>query len=429
MALRLSLLACALPLLAACNMPMAGTASERKTATQEAPAMASGAQSAQTGAQAPEAPPAEAAAAQQATTPPPMSGPLPARRIPDPPWTMATMATLNEPWAMTFLPDGRLLVTEKPGQLRLVNVANGQVGTISGVPAVAYGGQGGLGDVVLHPQFASNRYVYLSYAESGSGSNVGAAVARARLTLDASGNGGSLTDLQVLWRQTPKVGGNAHFSHRIAFGAGKLWITSGDRQVMTPAQDLNSNLGKLIRLNDDGSVPGDNPFAAQGGLAAQVWSLGHRNLLGIAFDAQGRLWAHEMGPRHGDELNLIERGANYGWPIVSEGDHYDGTPIPNHSTRPEFKAPAVAWVPTIAPAGFVIYSGDMYPYFKRDGFIGGLASQALIQVRFEGTSAREFKRYPMSRRIREVEQGPDGALWLLEDGGNARLLKLTARPF
>ncbi|WP_243720495.1 PQQ-dependent sugar dehydrogenase [Luteimonas aestuarii] len=354
-----------------------------------------------------------------------MAGPAPARRLPDPPFVMATVATLNEPWAMTFLPDGRLLVTLKPGQLRLVNVANGQVGTIAGVPSVAYGGQGGLGDVVLHPQFASNRYVYLSYAESGSG-GVGAAVARGRLTLDASGNGGSLTDVQVLWRQMPKVGGNGHFSHRLAFGAdNRLFITSGDRQVMTPAQDLGSNLGKIIRLNDDGSVPTDNPYASQGGLAAQVWTWGHRNPLGIAFDSIGRLWSHEMGPAHGDELNLIERGTNYGWPLVSEGNHYDGTPIPSHNTRPEFRAPATYWVPTIAPAGFVIYSGDMFPYFKRDGFIGGLASQALIQVRFEGNTAREFKRYPMTRRIREVEQGPDGALWLLEDGGNSRLLKLT----
>jgi glucose/arabinose dehydrogenase len=208
-----------------------------------------------------------------------------------------------------------------------------------------------------------------------------------------------------------------------------LWITSGDRQAMTPAQDLQSNLGKLIRLNEDGSVPTDNPFAAQGGRAAQVWSYGHRNLLGIAFDAQGRLWTHEMGPAGGDELNLIVRGDNYGWPLVSEGNHYDGTTIPRHATRPSFNAPEAWWTPVIAPSGFVIYSGEMFRFFQGDGFIGGLASQALIRVRFEGNGAREVKRYPMGRRIREVEQGPDGALWLLEDGSNARLLKLTARPF
>ncbi len=425
MPLRPSLLTAGCLLLLAACQPAQINVDAHKAAEVQADAAATIAVSGQ-------APPTSAAPATQAlATPPTTGGPLPPRRLPDPPFTSTQVAPLfNEPWAMTFLPDGRLLVTEKAGQLRLVNVQNGQIGTIAGVPPVSYGGQGGLGDVVLHPQFASNRFVYISYVESGSNNTRGAAVARARLSLDASGNGGSLTDLQVLWRQMPKVSGNGHYSHRIAFGPGnRMWITSGDRQVMTPAQDLQSNLGKVIRLNDDGSVPDDNPFFAQGGLAAQVWSYGHRNPLGIAFDAQGRLWTHEMGPAGGDELNLIVRGDNYGWPIVSEGNHYDGAAIPRHATRPEFNAPEAWWTPVIAPAGFVIYSGDLFPYFKRDGFIGGLASQALIRVRFEGETAREIKRYPMGRRIREVEQGPDGALWLLEDGSNVRLLKLTPRPF
>lgn len=349
-----------------------------------------------------------------------------ARAVPDPPFTSTPVATFNEPWAMTFLPDGRLLVTEKSGKLRLANVATGQVGDVIGVPAVAYGGQGGFGDVLLHPRFADNRLVYVSYAESGSGGTRGAAVARATLQLDASGNGGSLSNLQVIWRQMPKVSGDAHYGHRLAFGAdGKLWITSSDRQAMAPAQDLQSSLGKLVRLNDDGSVPPDNPFAAQGGIAAQVWTLGHRNLLGIAFDNAGRLWTHEMGPAGGDELNLIERGTNYGWPIVSNGNHYDGTNIPDHPTRPDFNAPETWWTPVIAPAGFVIYSGNLFPWFRGKGFIGGLASQALIEIEFTGSGAREARRYAMGKRIREVEQGPDGALWLLEDGGGGRLLKLT----
>lgn len=353
-------------------------------------------------------------------------GMSPPRTVPDPPFTSTPVATFNEPWAMTFLPDGRLLVTEKGGTLRLANVATGQVGQVTGVPTVAYGGQGGFGDVLLHPRFADNRWVYLSYAEAGSGGTRGAAVARATLTLDASGNGGSLSNLQVIWRQMPKVSGDAHYGHRLAFGAdGKLWVTSSDRQAMSPAQDLQSSLGKLIRLNDDGSVPADNPFAAQGGIAAQVWTLGHRNLLGIAFDNAGRLWTHEMGPAGGDELNLIERGTNYGWPIVSNGDHYGGTPIPDHPTRPDFNAPEAWWTPVIAPAGFVIYSGNLFPWYRGKGFIGGLASQALIEIEFTGTQAREARRYPMGKRIREVEQGPDGALWLLEDGGGGRLLKLT----
>lgn len=342
----------------------------------------------------------------------------------DPPFQVQPVATLSEPWAMVFLPDGRLLVTQKGGQLRLVNVASGNIGTIAGVPAVAYGGQGGLGDVILHPQFASNRRIYLSYIER-SGSNYGAVVVRAQLTLDASG-GGSLSNIERVWEQVPKLGGQGHFSHRLAFdGSQKLWITSGDRQAFDPAQSMTGNLGKILRLNDDGSVPADNPFAAQGGIAAQVWTLGHRNPLGIAFDAQGRLWSHEMGPAGGDELNLILRGRNYGWPLVSNGNHYDGTPIPNHDTRPDLEAPKAWWTPVIAPAGMIIYSGNLFPTFRGDAFIGGLASQALVRARFNDTSAAEFRRYPMGRRIREVEQGPDGAIWLLEDASNGRLLKLV----
>lgn len=352
-------------------------------------------------------------------------GPLPAIRLPDNPFASREVARFDEPWAMTFLPDGRLLVTEKPGKLKLLDIASGKVGQISGVPAVDYGGQGGLGDVVLHPQYASNHLVYISYAEAGSGDTRGAAVARATLNLDGSG-GGRLSNLQVIWRQVPKVTGRGHYSHRIAFDqAGKLFISSGDRQKFDPAQDMQSNLGKIVRLNDDGSVPADNPFHDQGGVAAQVWTLGNRNVLGLAFDGSGRLWADEMGPLGGDELNLIKRGRNYGWPIVSNGDHYDGTPIPDHDTRPEFEAPKAWWTPVIAPAGMIVYSGAMFPYFRGHAFIAGLKSQALVRVQFDGEDAREAARYDMGQRIREVEQGPDGAIWLLEDGSNARLLKLT----
>jgi len=354
-------------------------------------------------------------------------GTLPSVRIPNPPFTSTAVAQFDQPWAMVFLPDGRLLVTQKPGQLKVCNPANGQIGAITGIPAVAYGGQGGLGDVVLHPQFASNGLVYFSYVEAGPNDTRGAAVARAKLTLDAAG-GGALSGQQVIWRQVPKVTGEGHFGHRLAFDAtGKLWITSGDRQKFDPAQDMQSNLGKVLRLNDDGSIPADNPFVDAGGISAQVWSLGHRNPLGIAFDAQGRLWTHEMGPQGGDELNLIERGSNYGWPLVSNGDHYDGAPIPDHDTRPDLNAPEAWWTPVIAPAGFIIYSGTAFPYFRGHGFIGGLASQALIRVEFDGVQAREAERYPMGHRIREVEQGPDGAIWVLEDGAGARLLKLTPK--
>ncbi|KGM56384.1 glucose dehydrogenase [Lysobacter arseniciresistens ZS79] len=341
------------------------------------------------------------------------------------PFTIEQVATFDEPWAMTFLPgDGRrLLVTEKRGALRLLH-ADGTIGRVDGVPAVDYGGQGGLGDVVLHPDFADNALVYISYAEAGEGDTRGAAVARARLQLDEDG-GGRLDGLEVVWRQVPKVAGRGHYGHRIAFGPdGKLWISSGERQKFDPAQDMQANLGKVIRLDDDGGVPADNPFASQGGIAAQVWSLGHRNPLGLAFDAQGRLWEHEMGPAGGDELNLIERGENYGYPIVSNGDHYDGRPIPDHDTRPQFNAPEVTWNPVISPAGLVFYDGAAFPQWQGDAFIGALSGHALVRVEFDGDGAREAERFAMEDRIREVEQGPDGALWLLEDGEDGRLLRL-----
>ena len=345
------------------------------------------------------------------------------------PFAATEFATFDEPWAMTFLPDGRLLVTQKTGELKLFDPATKKTGDIAGVPEVDHGGQGGFGDVVLHPQFASNGIVYLSYAEAGDGDTRGGAVARAKLTLDANG-GGALSDLAVIWRQVPKVDGRGHFSHRIAFSPdGKsMFISSGERQKFDPAQDMQANLGKIVRLNDDGSVPADNPFAGEGEIASQVWTLGHRNVLGLAFDAQGRLWDHEMGPRGGDEVNLIVKGDNYGYPIVSNGDHYDGREIPDHDTRPEFHAPAISWNPVISPAGLVIYSGDLFPDWKGDFLIGGLSSQSLVRVEIDGEQGREAARYAMGARIREVEQGPDGAVWLLEDGSGGRLLKLTPKP-
>ncbi|KAF1014248.1 MAG: Aldose sugar dehydrogenase YliI [Stenotrophomonas maltophilia] len=289
------------------------------------------------------------------------------------PFTATEVSRFDQPWAMTFLPDGSLLVTEKRGKLQRLDIASGAKHEIRGVPKVAYGGQGGFGDVILHPDFARNNLVYVSYAEEGTLDTCGAAVARATLALAADG-GGELKDLKVIWRQTPKVSGQRRYGHRMVFGPdGMLWIGSSERQKFDPAQDMGSNLGKIVRLNEDGSVPADNPFAAQGGVAAQVWSLGHRNILGIAFDAQGKLWAQEMGPTGGDELNLIERGSNYGRPIVSNGNHYDGRPIPDHATRPEFAAPKVTWTPVISPAGLIFYSGSQFPQWKGSAFIGGLS--------------------------------------------------------
>ena len=345
------------------------------------------------------------------------------------PFVTTEQGVFVEPWAMAFLPGGtQLLVTEKAGKLKLFTLG-GQTVEVAGVPAVAYGGQGGLGDIVLHPKFAENGMVYLSYAEPGEGATRGAAVARARLVQDAKG--ARLDGLKVIWRQVPKLDGGGHYAHRIAFAPdGHLFIASGERQNFDPAQDMKSNLGKVVRLNDDGSVPADNPFAAEGGVTAQIWSIGHRNPLGLAFDATGQLWDVEMGPKGGDELNRVEPRANYGYPIVSNGDHYDGKPIPDHDTRPEFAAPAISWTPVISPSSLIFYSGDMFPAWKGSAFIGGLSSKALVRIAFDGGSAREAERFDMGQRIRAVTQGPDGALWLLEDGQKGttgRLLKLTPR--
>jgi glucose/arabinose dehydrogenase len=345
------------------------------------------------------------------------------------PFVATPVATLDEPWAMTFLPDGRMLISEKKGRLLVVTQDGAKSEPVSGVPEVDYGGQGGLGDVVLHPEFADNSTIYLSYAEAGERDVRGAAVMRATLIL--SNDGGELSNQEVIWRQDPKVTDRGHYGHRLAFSDdGYLFISSGDRQKFTPAQEMQQNLGKIVRLDDDGSVPSDNPFADQGGVAAQIWSLGHRNPLGIAFDAEGRLWNQEMGPRHGDELNLVIRGANYGYPIVSNGNHYDGRDIPDHNTRPEFEAPKAFWVPAISPAGLMFYSGELFPAWTGNAFLGGLSSRALIRVEIDGDTAAEAERFEMGERIREVEQGPDGAIWLLEDedddgGKGGRLLKLT----
>lgn len=343
------------------------------------------------------------------------------------PFDITPVATFNEPWAMTFLPDGRLLVTEKRGRLLVVTADGEKSKPVENVPDVDYRKQGGLGDVILHPQYSDNGLIYLSYAESGVGNTRGAAVARARLTIDGGGNG-SLSDVTVIWRQYPKVRGAGHYGHRMAFDRqGFLFITSGERQKFDPAQQMSGNLGKIVRLHDDGTVPADNPYADQGGIAAQIWTLGHRNPLGIAFDAKGRLWNSEMGPLHGDELNLVQRGHNYGYPIVSNGDHYNGDPIPDHDTRPEFAAPAVYWVPSIAPASLMFYSGDEFPQWQGSAFLGGLVSKAIVRVTFDGDSAREAERFEMGKRIREIEQGLDGALWVLEDKDGGRLLRLS-RP-
>jgi len=348
----------------------------------------------------------------------------------DKPFETTVIADFDEPWAMTFVPGTPYaLVTEKKGKLKLWE-NEGAVVDIEGVPTVAYGGQGGLGDVILHPDFANNGYVYLSYAEAGEG-GFGAAVARGKLDLKAAKP--ALTDVQVIWRQEPKVSGQGHYGHRMAFGPdGMLYISSGERQKFQPAQDLNQNLGKIVRLTDGGMVPSDNPFYDQGRVKSQIWSYGHRNPLGLAFDAQGRLWNQEMGPEGGDELNLVKKAANYGYPKVSNGRNYGAATddLPDHAPGDGFEAPKVFWNPAISPGGLMIYSGDLFKDWKGSAFIGGLGAKALVRVKLDGENATKADQWDMGARIREVEQGPDGAIWVLEDqraGSEGRLLKLTPK--
>ena len=347
-------------------------------------------------------------------------------------FAMESFGRFSQPWSMSFLPDGTLVVAERGGTLRLVDPAGDpiRVGTITGVPQVDHGGQGGLGDVVPHPDFEANRWLYLSYAEAGEGDTRGAAVARGTLVCEEAGPC-RLDGVEVIWRQTPKTSGRGHYGHRLAFSPdGYLFVSSGDRQQQDPAQDTTDNLGTLVRLRDDGTVPADNPFAASDNpVTRQIWSYGHRNPLGIAFAPDGRLWEIEHGPAGGDEVNLVAPGVNYGWPVVSNGRHYDGAAIPDHDTRPDLRAPAISWTPVIAPGGLMAYSGDMFPDWRGDLFAAGLQSRGLVRLEVEGNGVREAARYDLDRPIRAVGQAADGAIWVLEDerdgNGPGELLRLT----
>ncbi|HUD94405.1 PQQ-dependent sugar dehydrogenase [Sphingobium sp.] len=343
------------------------------------------------------------------------------------PFKTSVIADFDSPWAMTFLPDGRALVTEKAGEMILFDPKNGTKIPVAGIPKVDYAGQGALMDVVLSPSFAKDKAVYFSFSEERDGLK-GVALAKGAFN-QASDGTTKLDGVQVIFRASPYVDGNGHYSGRIAFSPdGKyLFFTNGERQKFDPAQDPKSTLGKVLRLNLDGTPAASNPLAAKGFNPA-IWSYGHRNLLGIAFDADGRLWEQEMGPKGGDEVNLIKPGLNYGYPKVSNGDHYDGKPIPDHAPGDGFEAPKVWWNPVISPAGLLYYSGDLFPQWKNSLFIGGLSSQALVRVKLDGEKAEKADQWDMGARIREVEQGPDGALWLLEDGkdgSQGRMLKLT----
>ena len=336
-------------------------------------------------------------------------------------FTVTPLATLNAPWAIAVLPTGGVLVTEKGGTMKLVD---GGVKDVAGMPAVDAGGQGGLGDVVLAPDFAKSGTIYLSWVEAGENDTRGAVIGRGKFI---GGAAPRVEGLEVIWRQSPKTTGRGHFSHRIAFSPdGKLmFVGSGDRQKMDPAQDLTVNLGKVLRLLPDGKPAPGNPFADKGGVSAEIWSYGHRNILGLAFDPKGRLWDIEHGPKGGDELNLVQPGKNYGWPVASEGDHYDGKDIPPHSTRPDIAAPAITWTPMIAPGDMIFYSGKAFRDWKGQVLVAGLGPKALLRLKIDGDKATEVARYPMDKRIRDVAEAADGSLLVIEDREGGRLLKLT----
>jgi glucose/arabinose dehydrogenase len=349
----------------------------------------------------------------------------------EPPFTATEVASFTSPWAMDFLPGSGVpltsmaLVSEREGRLWLVDVNSGERQAVSGIPSAVVAGQGGLGDVVADPDFAGNRRVYLTFVESGEG-GTGAALGHGTLVL---GQGAPrLENFKVIWRQQPKVSGNGHFAHRIAFSPDgqHLFLTSGDRQKMQPAQELSGNLGKVLRLTKEGQPASGNPWTSRGGVAAEFWSIGHRNPLGIAFAPDGRLWVSEMGPQGGDEINLILPGKNYGWPEASNGSHYGGGAIPDHKPGDGFEPPKVSWTPSISPGGLLIYTGDLFKGWNGDAIVPALSGQALIRVDIDGDKATKADRWDMGARIRAADQGPDGSVYLLtdEDSGG-KLLRLT----
>ncbi len=336
-------------------------------------------------------------------------------------------AGLEHPWALAFLPDGRILVTERPGRLRLVSRDGASVSPpLAGVPEVAARGQGGLLDVALDPAFATNRLVYLSYAEGAPDGTSGTAVARGRLT-DTG-----LENVQVIYRQRPKVQSGGHFGSRLVFGRdGTLFVTQGDRQASQfrgRAQDLSQGIGKIMRINADGSVPRDNPFAGRADAQPEIWSYGHRNVQAATLHPEtGQLWTVEHGARGGDELNFPRAGRNYGWPVITYGRDYSGARIGDGTARDGMEQPVYFWDPVIAPSGATFYTGDVYPGWRGSLLIGGLASQALVRLVVENGRVTLEERYlgEMNERIRDVQQGPDGYLYLVTDADAGQILRVV----
>lgn len=355
------------------------------------------------------------------------------------------LATLEFPWAIAYLPDGRLLVTEKPGRLRIWD-GKTLSPPLEGLPAISYresrAEQGGLLDVAVDPEFSQNRHIYLSYSEEvqprgtapqetddprfGGFIDLKDNRLRRGVVARATLDGSRLGSVQVIWAQEPTTVGRGHFGNRLAFGRDNtLFITSGDRMRFDPAQDPKSNLGKVVRINRDGSFPKDNPFAGKADTRGDVWSVGHRNMLAAAaHPTTGQLWVFEMGPLGGDEFNIVEPGRNYGWPVVSDGNNYDKSDIPDHGTRPEFQKPVRTWTPVISPSGALFYDGALFPWRGRV-IVGSLSARSLVVLTADGGKVTKEERVEIGRRVRDVVQAPDGALMLITDDKNGELLRVT----
>ena len=375
------------------------------------------------------------------------------------PFTMTTVATFNLPWRIAFLPDGRMLITEKVGPLWLVT-QQGEKTPVTNVPAVLSKGQGGMLGVYASPNYATDHNVYLTYSEPGEPGGSSLALARAQLSI--SGGTASLEGLQVIWRDGER-GNGGQFGAAIAFSPDKqyLFLTVGDRQRMTPAQDPDQPLGKILRLTLDGKPAPGNPQAGKIGAPtvpvidpprntelaktapvlrtytfpgpnltpSETWTSGHRTPYGLAFGPDGRLWEVEHGPKGGDELNLIEPGKNYGWPLVSYATNYDGVEIPSPDTRSDLTKPVIYWTPVIAPGNFTFYKGAMFPQWDGSALISGMASKSLTRVTFDGKGgATPVERWDMAHRIRDIAVGPDGAIWMLEDANPGALFRATPAP-
>jgi glucose/arabinose dehydrogenase len=346
-------------------------------------------------------------------SPTPKPARLPARQV-------DVARGLDHPWGLAFLPDGRMLVTERPGRLRIVSPDGTLSEALAGVPQVRDGGQGGLLDVALSPTFAQDRLVYLSFSEPGDG-GAGTAVARGRLAERG------LEGTQTIWRQQPKVGASIHWGSRLVFRPdGTLFVTLGDRSSREHVQDLSTTVGKIVRINPDGTIPRDNPFVGRAGVRPEIWSYGHRNAQGATLDARGQLWTVEHGARGGDELNNPQPGRNYGWPIISYGVEYSGWKIGEGTAKQGMEQPVYSWDPVIAPSGATFYSGNTFVEWRGDLLVGSLNPGGLVRLRLTDGRVTEESRYVIDpgERVRDVRQGPDGLVYLLIDNSRGRIVRL-----